>query len=272
VTSGKTVLIISGQPEGAAAARRAKELGHVVVISDSDPQAPGFAFADSCLIADVQGAIETAAAAERYSRKIRKIDGVLCIADAALTGATVSQRLRLPGLPLHVAELAADRLATRRCFQSAGVPHPWGAEIFTPQELQRIVIARGRDLVLKPVENRGAEGVRWLAGAEDFGPAFMESRSHSPSERVLVEQYPQAALLHVNALMQDGVCHTDADVPQDARALVGRAAQAMDISDGPIAAEIASDNNAFLLCEISVRIGMPGGDLLDAAIRQALGE
>ena len=48
----------------------------MVVVSDRDPNAPGFAFADSCLIADVYGAGETAAAAERYNRKIRKIDGV----------------------------------------------------------------------------------------------------------------------------------------------------------------------------------------------------
>ena len=44
---------------------------------------------------------ETAAAAERYNRKIRKIDGVICVAaDAPVTAATVAQRLRLPGLPV----------------------------------------------------------------------------------------------------------------------------------------------------------------------------
>ena len=31
-------------------------MGHTVVVSDRDPEAPGFAFADSCLIADVYGA------------------------------------------------------------------------------------------------------------------------------------------------------------------------------------------------------------------------
>ncbi len=65
---------------------------------------------------------ETAAAAERYSRKIRKIDGVICVAaDAPVTAATVAQRLRLPGLPVHVAELACDKLAMKRCFPIAGV-------------------------------------------------------------------------------------------------------------------------------------------------------
>src|ERR1700733_13506659 len=144
----KTLLIVSGGSEAAGIARRVREMGHTVVVSDADPEAPAFAFADSCLIADVHGAVETAAAAERYNRKIRKIDGVLCVADAALTAATVAGRLRLPGLPLHVAELVQDRTAIARCFQSAGVKAPWQAEVSTPQELQRILIAKGRDLVL----------------------------------------------------------------------------------------------------------------------------
>src|SRR5678815_1036339 len=121
----KTLLIISGGEKSVEIVQALRAMGHAVVVSDSDPQAPAFAFADSCLIADVHGAGETAAAAERYSRKIRKIDGVICLADAALTAATVTDRLRLPGAPLHVAELISDRLAIRRCFASAGIATPW---------------------------------------------------------------------------------------------------------------------------------------------------
>src|SRR3978361_1058664 len=96
-SSGKTLLIVSGGIEAADAARRAKEMGHTVVLSDLDANARGFAFADSCLIADVYGPAETAAAAERYNRKIRKIDGRICVtADAPLTVATLAQRLRRP--------------------------------------------------------------------------------------------------------------------------------------------------------------------------------
>src|SRR4051794_38886140 len=163
----KTLLIVSGGAMAAVAAQRATALGHTVVVSDSDPQAPAFAFADSCLIADAHGAVETAAAAERYSRKIRRIDGVLCLADYALAAATVTDRLRLPGLPLHVAELASDRLAIKRTFQSAGIAAPWHAELSTPQELQRVVIARGRALAIMPVENLGGHGRRLLAEVED---------------------------------------------------------------------------------------------------------
>ena len=155
----KTLLIISGGEASVEVARRAKDSGHAVVVSDADPPAPAFAFADSCLIADVHGVSETAAAAERYNRKIRKIDGVVCTADAVLTAATVADRLRLSGPPLHVAELVSDRLMIGRCFASAGIAAPWHAEIFTPQDLQRAMIAKGHDLVVKPAENRGPDGV-----------------------------------------------------------------------------------------------------------------
>jgi formate-dependent phosphoribosylglycinamide formyltransferase (GAR transformylase) len=265
--SGKTLLILSGRPEAAIIAQRAKALGHTVVISDSDPQAPGFGFADSCLIADVQGAPETAAAAERYSRKIRRIDGVVCLADAPLTFATVAQRLRLPGPPLHVAELLADRLAMRRSFQSAGVATPWFAEISTPQELQRAVIARGRDLTIKPVENRGEEGAARLTQADDFAAAFLAARAASPSERVMVEQ--QGDAMPAAGLMQAGLCQSDA--AKDIGAALGRAAAALGMMDGPVAAEIVQQGGQILVGDVSPRLALSGA-LLDAAIRQAFGE
>jgi biotin carboxylase len=266
----KTLLIISGSSESAEVARRAREIGHIVVVSDSDPQAPAFAFADSCLIADVHGAAETAAAAERYSRKIRKIDGVLCLADAALTAATVADRLRLPGPPLHVAELVSDRLAIRRCFASAGIATPWHAELFTPQELQRAMIARGRDLVVKPVENRGPDGVTRLAEVEDFTAAFQQTRLRSPAERVMVEQWLEGPRAPLAALMLNGVCHV-AGSPEAALAdLTGRAASALGISDGPVVSEIVMHQGVPHITEISARLCGPA--FLAAAIGLALGE
>src|SRR6201985_1798202 len=207
--TGKTLLIISGGIEAADAVRRAKEMGLYGVVSDRDPEAPGFAFADSCLIADVYGASETAAAAERYNRKIRKIDGVICVAaDAPVTAATVAQRLRLPGLPLHVAELACDKLAMKKCFQSAGVAVPWFAEVRTLQELQRFAVERGRDLVIKPVDSRGSRGVQRVAQVEDLTKAFMLARSHSPTQRVMVEQYLDGPQVSTESIVVNGRCFT----------------------------------------------------------------
>jgi biotin carboxylase len=264
----KTLLIISGGQQAVDIAKAVRDTGHTVVISDADPQAPAFAFADSCLIADVHGADETAAAAERYNRKIRKIDGVLCAADAALTAATVTARLRLPGQPLHVAELISDRLMTRRALASAGIPTPWHMEVSTPQALQRVMIAKGCDLVVKPVENRGPLGVTRLTAVGNFAQAFEEARAHSPGERVMVEEGLDGERAVIAAMMRGGQCHA-ADEPAMAE-LIERAASALGINDGPVVGEIVIHQGATYVTEISARLGSSA--LAADAARLALGE
>ena len=266
----KTLLILSGGEKSVEIARALRASGHAVVISDSDPQAPAFEFADSSLFADVHGANETAAAAERYSRKIRKIDGVLSTADAPLTIAMVTGRLRLPGPPLHVAELVADRLLVRRCFASAGIAAPWHAEIFTPQELQRAAIARGRALAVKPMENRGRLGVTRLAQGGDFAAAFQLARSQAASERVLVEEELEGPSAMVGCLMMDGMCHAAGGIDPVLSEACGRAALAVGLCDGPVTCEIAMHGTVAHVVEISLRLDGP--QFLAAATKLALGE
>jgi hypothetical protein len=262
---GKTLLLLSGTAPAVAQALRDK--GHTLAVMDADPQAPAFAFADSCLIADVWRPADCAAAAERYNRKIRKLDGVLLAANAPMTAASVSARLRLPGLPLHVAELAHDRLMMKRAFLSAGVAAPWHAQIATPQELQRAVIARGRDLVLKPAEQMGPATVRRLAGMDDSAAIFQQVRGASPTERVIVELAKDQVRLP--AFLLGGRCHMAA--AEDIRVLVERAASALGISDGPVVAEIVRENDVPQLAELSPQLGEKG-EFLDAGVALAIGE
>jgi biotin carboxylase len=205
----KTLLIVSGGVEAADAARRAKELGYYVVVSDRDPEAPGFAFADSRLLADVYSPEETAAAAARYNLKIRKIDGAICVAaDAPMTVAAVLERLGLPGLSTESARLASDKLAMKECFKAAGVPVPWFAPVATPQCLTRVAIERGANLVIKPVDSRGSRGVQRIADVADLNKAFLLAMSHSPTQRVMVEDYLEGPQVSTESVVIDGRCHT----------------------------------------------------------------
>ena len=256
----KTLLILSADPAAAETARRIKALGHTLVICDADPAAPGFALADSCLIADPRAPTDCAAAAERYNRKIRRIDGVLCLTDAPLTAAAVTERLRLPGLARHVAELADDRLRLKRAFASAGVAACWHAEIFTPQELQRAAIAR-ENLVIKPVERRGAE--HRLGGADDLAAQFQTVRAASPTERVMIEQYPEP--VRVAAFLENG----EVQGPAQWRDPISRAASALDLREGPLTIEIVE--NGAVLVDASPHLS-PDSEFLEAAIRLATGE
>ncbi|MBV9043610.1 MAG: ATP-grasp domain-containing protein [Alphaproteobacteria bacterium] len=309
----KTLLIVSGGIEAADAAKRAKEMGHYVVVSDINQQAPGFQFADSCLIADVYGPEETAAAAVRFSRKVRKIDGVICVAaDAPVTAAMVAQRLGLPGISVESARLACDKLAMKRRFAERGVPVPWFDEVPTVQALQRIAIERGRNLVIKPVDSRGSRGVQRVAQIQDLTKAFEFARSHSPTERVMVEQYLQGPQVSTESVVVDGVCHTPGfsdrnyeyldkyapffienggDLPshltpaiQDkVKDVVARAAAALGVTHGTVKGDMVVHNGEAYVIELAARLSggffctreIPlntGVDFIGAAIKVALGE
>lgn len=309
----KTILIVSGGIEAVDAARRAKEMGYTVVVSDRDHEAPGFAYADSCLIADVYGAAETAAAAERYHRKIRKIDGVICVAaDAPVTVATVAQRLGIAGLSLASAELASDKLAMKRRFSESGVPVPWFAEVQTPQALQRVAIERGRNLVIKPVDSRGSRGVQRVADVADLDRAFMLARGHSPTDRVMVEEYLEGPQVSTESLIVNGQCFTPgfsdrnyefleryapffienggdlpSHLPQETqakvKAVVARAAAALGVTSGTVKGDIVVHKGEPYIIELAARLSggffctreIPlntGVDFVGEAIKIALGE
>jgi biotin carboxylase len=310
---GKTLLIVSGGVEATDAVLRAKQMGLNVVVSDRDLEAPGFAQADSRLIADVYGAEETAAAAERYSRKIRRIDGVICVAaDAPLTTAAVCERLGLPGISRASAELACDKLAMKCRFAEAGVPIPWFCEVDTPQALQRIAVERGRDLVIKPADSRGSRGVQRISQVEDLTKAFLFARSHSPSERVMVEQYLDGPQISTESIVVGGRCTTPgfsdrnyeyleryapffienggdlpsrltAELQAKVKDVVARAAAALGITNGTVKGDIVVHQGKAYVIELAARLSggffctreIPlntGVDFVGQAIKLALGE
>lgn len=309
----KTILIVSGGIEAADAAKRAREMGYYVVVSDRDPHAPGFSFADSVLLADVYSPDETAAAAERFSRKLRKIDGVICVAaDAPVTAATVAKRLGLPGISLESAKLACDKLAMKERFLAAGVPIPWFSPVATPQALQRVAIEHGRNLVIKPVDSRGSRGVQRVEQVEDLSKAFHFALQHSPTDRVMVEQYLSGPQVSTESIVVDGVCHTPGfsdrnyeyleryapffienggdlpshlpdDVQARVRDVVGRAAAALGITNGTVKGDIVIHKGEPHVIELAARLSggffctreIPlntGVDFIGCAIRVALGE
>jgi biotin carboxylase len=283
-TDRKTLLIISGGIEAADAAKRAQEMGVRVVVSDINPQAPGFAYADHCLIADVYGPEATTAAAERFHRKLKRIDGVLCVAaDAPVTAAMVAERLGLPGIGVETARLACDKLAMKQRLSSAGVKVPGFAGISSFAELSALVEKHGRDFVIKPVDSRGSRGVQRLARAQDLKAAYDLALSHSPSGRVMIETYLSGPQISTESLVIDGQCHTPGfsdrnyeflekhapffienggdlpshlpdDIQASVRDCVARAAMALGIHNGPVKGDIVVHNGTPYVIELAARL------------------
>lgn len=205
----KTILIISGGIEAVPGIQLAKRMGLHVVVSDINPNAPGFAFADDKIFASTYDVDGTIAAAKHYHNSVRPIDGVICIAsDVPLTVASVAAALGLPGIPLESARLATDKLAMKERFFADGVPIPWFSPVESADHLRKLAKNRGLPLVLKPVDSRGARGVLRLTLDMDIDWAFQVSREHSPTGRVMVEKFVPGPQVSTESLVLDGVAHT----------------------------------------------------------------
>ena len=309
----KTLLIVSGGIEAADAVKRARDMGLHVVVSDINSEAPGFAYAHDRLIADVYGAEETARAAGRYAREQRAIDGVLCVAaDAPFTAALVAERLGLPGINVATAKLACDKLAMKRRFKECGVPVPWFSPVASTGELAAIITERGRDLVIKPVDSRGSRGVQRIARVADIDAAFQLAQKHSPTGRVMVEDYLDGPQVSTESIVTRGRCFTPGfsdrnyellevhapffienggDLPshlppaiQDkVKSVVAAAAAALGVENGTVKGDIVVHKGEPYVIELAARLSggffctreIPlntGVDFIGCAIRVALGE
>lgn len=309
----KTLLVVSGGVEAVPGIIRAREMGLYVVVSDYNPAAPGFAHADDRIIASTYDAEATAAAAENYHRLKRRIDGVICIAaDVPLTVATVAHRLGLPAIPMESARLAGDKLAMKRRFVEQGLPVPWFSPVETAGHLDAIIKSRGYNLVVKPVDSRGARGVLRLTEGLDPARAFHEAQKNSPTGRVMVEEFITGTQISTEAVVLAGQGYTlgfcdrnyeylDRFAPyiienggtqpsvlaaEERRAvaeLAVQAGKALGIATGIVKGDMVLGERGAMIIEIAARLSggwfstdqIPlhtGVDFVGAAIKLALGE
>ena len=67
-------------------------------------------------------------------------------------------------------------------------------------------IERGANLVIKPVDSRGSRGVQRIADVTDLNKAFTLAMSHSPTQRVMAEQYLSGPQVSTESVVVNGVC------------------------------------------------------------------
>lgn len=205
----KTLLVVSGGIEAVPGIIQAKQMGLHVVVSDYNPHAPGFEFADEAIIASTYDPEETARAAGNYHQNIRPLNGVICVAaDVPLTVATVAQRLGLPGIPVETALLASDKLAMKNHLAKEGIAVPWFSELQSEGQLRDVVKERGCSLIIKPVDSRGARGVLKLDRNTDLQWAYAEAQKYSPTGRVMIEEYIRGPQISTEAIVVNGKGYT----------------------------------------------------------------
>ena len=197
------ILILGGGTMQLPAARIARRKGWKVFVAARDIEGPVRSQADEALEIDLQDREAVAAAAMRLKERYG-LDGVFTAGtDFSTTVSWVAERMRLPRTPYSVALNATDKARMRARFRAKGVPCP---RYYTLEGEAAGDPPSGFEfpLVVKPVDNMGARGVRRVDGPEEYAAAVGSALAQSRSRRVIVEEYMEGPELSLDAVVYRG--------------------------------------------------------------------
>ena len=203
-----TVLILGGGQMQIPAIRIAKRNGWRVCVADADPDAIGRTLSDYFVRVDLKDREGMVRAGERIKRE-HSLDGVFTAGtDFSTTVAWVASRLGLPGISYETALSASDKARMRTVFRAHGVPCPRSGEVQAGEDVSGFPGGLPGGLqypvVVKPVDNMGARGVRRVDCSEELVHAVRAARESSRSARVVIERYIEGPELSLDAIVCDG--------------------------------------------------------------------
>ena len=188
-TINKTILLLGAGPEQTIAIRLAKKMGLKVVVADANPKAVGLKYADISVRADIKNHQTVIELGRQY-----KVDGLMAHAiEIPVVVAKAAKALGLPHLSPAVADRATNKLKRITCFQKRGVLCPKFASATSFQEAVAKSESIGFPMVIKPIDNAGARGVKTINSLEELRSGFKESQTYSKHRTILLEEKLQGA-------------------------------------------------------------------------------
>jgi len=291
------LLVLGAGPAQLGLLEAAKARGLWLAVVDRDPSAPGLRLADRrCILS-----IEDEPAIDRLVGALA-IDGIVSPGTDWPIGAAarIADRGGLPHpVTPRTAALATNKLRQRERLDEAGVPQPrWhvvGAGDPTPEPAFPCVV--------KAPDSQGQRGLALVETPSELERALAAARRESRGNLALVEELVPGPEVTAIGLSVGGTYHplavTDrivaeppafgvalahvwpSEAPRDAAAVAGRAAAALEITDGPSYIQLRLADDGPQVIEVAARLGgghdaelveaATGVPLNDLAIDAALG-
>jgi biotin carboxylase len=197
------VLILGGGIMQLPAVRIAKGKGWKVFVAARDIDVAIRSLADEAIAVDLSDREAVGREAGRLRERFG-LDGVFTAGtDFSTSVAWVADALRLPGIPYAVALNTTDKSRMRTRLRARGVPCP---RFFTVRRRQPL--ERPEDfpfpLVVKPVDNMGARGVRRVDREGELTAAVNMALEQSRTGTAIVEEYMDGPELSLDAVVYRG--------------------------------------------------------------------
>jgi len=300
------LLVLGGGSGQISIIKKAKEMGHHVIVSDYYADAPGKKYADygeTVSTFDIKSNIEVA---KKYS-----IDGVLTSGtdQPVYTAARIAEELNLPSfLSSATALKVTNKMGMKKLFKKADIPsvkHKFLQQNFLDRELQDFSFPA----VVKPLDSQGQRGVFKLTSIKEIREKFSEVLSFSRENKILIEEYYSSGEITVSGWVNKGelkiltitdrityetgphigICTAHIfpskflpEYHQEIKNISEKIVKAFQIKDGPIYFQMLIGDDGIKVNEIACRIGgayegdfMPlltGVDILQMMVNLALNQ
>jgi biotin carboxylase len=301
-----TVLFVGAGRHQVRAIEQARGRALRVAAVDRSADAPGLASADVAEVVNFTAVPEVVEVARRLG-----VDGVLTVsADRAVpVVAAVAEALGLAGIGTQTAHLLTHKRAMRDALGAQGLPQPPYASLRSADDIDAAVASVPFPAVLKPVDSGGQRAVFRIESRGELERDLAEAIAESPTDEALVEEFVDGVELNGIVIARNGepalVTLSDRlrppgigfgvgwihvyppSIPPEQLRLAEQVAvdsvRALGLRDAIAFPQlIASPDGGVAVVEVAARI--PGGqmadlvrhavgvDLVDVALRQALGE
>ena len=301
-----TVLFVGAGRHQRRAIEQARTRGLRVAAVDRNADAPGLASADVPEVVDFTNVAEVIEVARRVG-----VDGVLTVsADRAVpVVAAVAEELGLPGIGTKSAHLLTHKRAMRYTLGACELPQPRYASLRSHEDIDAALAVVSFPAVLKPVDSGGQRAVFRIETREELERDLADAIDESPTDEALLEEFVDGIELNGIVIARGGEPETitlsdrlrppgvgfgvgwihvyPPSIPPEQLRLAEEVAvesvRALGLRDAIAFPQlIASPDGSVAVVEVAARI--PGGqmadlvrhavgvDLVDVALRQALGE
>lgn len=184
--------------------RKAREMGLFVIVTDRNPDAEGFACADLSVALDIKDAKAHVLWALENSEKYN-ISGVVAGADVAITAASISDALGLPGITVEVAERSNNKWLMKQRWLRDGIATPYSEEVESLSEAKKAAAKVGYPCMVKAIDNAASRGSRRIDSENELEAALIDAKAHSTTKTALIEEFVEGDEQSVELIVHKGI-------------------------------------------------------------------
>ncbi len=182
----KKLLMLGGSAAQICIIKKAKEMGHYVIVCDYLPDNPGQNYADEYYPVSTTDPVAVLELAKNLN-----IDGIVAYASdpAAPTAAYVSEQMGLPGNPYWATQILTQKDKFRAFLSEHGFNTPLACGYEDYQTAYDDIERFKFPVMVKPIDSSGSKGVVKITSKAELRAAVDEAMHYSRAKRIVIEEF-----------------------------------------------------------------------------------